>query len=216
MSKVSRENRKWIIAVLVSFLIHMLFFFCLPDFRQGRRHNNEVTVRLIEQKIVHNVKPQTVKQTEHVKRQMTKPVSAKKTAEKSTAPVKNKPEISNATPQSSASAETGGGENQVIASAVSQGSAKGSSTAEITDITSLVITKKVTPQYPAFSRKRREEGTAVLLITIENGKVTDCRVERSSGFARLDEAAKCAVSQWNFAQTENAKARVPISFRLSD
>lgn len=216
MSKVSRENKKWIIAVLVSFLIHALCFFCLPEFRQGKTRNNEITVRLTEQKIAHNIKPQAVEKAKPVKRQTQKPETAEAVKKNETAVSEETAEISNAAPQSSTPAETGSGENQVISSAVSRGSATGGGAAEITDINALVITKKVTPQYPAFSRKRREEGTAVLLITIENGSVTDCKVESSSGFTRLDEAAKRAVSQWNFAQTENVKARVPISFRLSD
>jgi protein TonB len=54
--------------------------------------------------------------------------------------------------------------------------------------------------YPSASRRLNEEGSVVLLIFIgPNGKVSDTKVETSSGFQRLDEAAqKCVVQQGRF------------------
>ena len=58
--------------------------------------------------------------------------------------------------------------------------------------------------YPSASRRLSEEGSVVLLIFIApNGKVSETKVETSSGFARLDEAAeKCVKSQGRFEPTK--------------
>ncbi|MBX7199186.1 MAG: energy transducer TonB [Rhodospirillaceae bacterium] len=54
--------------------------------------------------------------------------------------------------------------------------------------------------YPAMSRRLGEEGTVVLLLTVnEEGRVTEAKVQTSSGFERLDEAAaKEAGRTWRF------------------
>jgi protein TonB len=47
------------------------------------------------------------------------------------------------------------------------------------------------PEYPPTSKRLGETGTVVLLLTVdENGKVVEAEVKKSSGFDRLDEAAK--------------------------
>jgi protein TonB len=53
------------------------------------------------------------------------------------------------------------------------------------------------PAYPALSRRFDEEGTVVLQVELdETGGVASARVHKSSGFARLDEAALAAVKTW--------------------
>jgi protein TonB len=54
--------------------------------------------------------------------------------------------------------------------------------------------------YPAMSKRLGEEGSVVLLLTVDiSGKVTEAKVATSSGFERLDEAAaKEAVRSWRF------------------
>lgn len=54
--------------------------------------------------------------------------------------------------------------------------------------------------YPAMSRRLGEEGTVVLLLTVnEEGRVTEAKVQTTSGFDRLDEAAtKEAARSWRF------------------
>lgn len=99
------------------------------------------------------------------------------------------------------------------------GNASGSqSGAGIVDVDSLVVTKKILPDYPLISRKRRDRGTVTLLIEIENGRVSSASVERSSGHSPLDEAALRAVRGWQFdASGHGGKitARVPITFSLT-
>lgn len=46
------------------------------------------------------------------------------------------------------------------------------------------------PEYPTMSKRLGEEGSVILLLTVdEEGRVTDASVDTSSGFERLDEAA---------------------------
>ncbi len=55
------------------------------------------------------------------------------------------------------------------------------------------------PEYPRASVRLNEEGTVVVRIDIgADGLVTDVVVLKSSGFARLDEAAVTALRQWVF------------------
>jgi len=55
------------------------------------------------------------------------------------------------------------------------------------------------PEYPAASKRLEEEGTVLLRFMIdEQGRVVDSQVVSSSGFARLDEAARTALSQCKF------------------
>lgn len=75
------------------------------------------------------------------------------------------------------------------------------------------------PLYPAESRRSGEEGLVVLRVLIdETGRVVRIEVERSSGFARLDNAARKAVEHALFRPyVENgvprqALAVVPIEF----
>ena len=70
--------------------------------------------------------------------------------------------------------------------------------------------------YPAMSKRLGEEGTVVLLLSVNvEGRVTDAKVDQSSGFERLDEAAsKEAVRSWRFLPgTRNGKPEA-MQFRL--
>lgn len=75
------------------------------------------------------------------------------------------------------------------------------------------------PQYPSESRRTGEQGLVVLRVLIdEAGHVMRVEVQSSSGFARLDEAARMAVARAHFRPyVENGIARqalavVPIEF----
>jgi len=75
------------------------------------------------------------------------------------------------------------------------------------------------PLYPAESRRSGEQGLVVLRVLIdEAGHVAKIEVQRSSGFTRLDEAARKAVERAQFRPyIENgvprqALALVPIEF----
>jgi periplasmic protein TonB len=55
------------------------------------------------------------------------------------------------------------------------------------------------PDYPSISRRAGEEGTTGLSLVIsEEGKVIQSRVSSSSGYPRLDETARAALSKCTF------------------
>lgn len=67
------------------------------------------------------------------------------------------------------------------------------------------------PQYPLQSRRRREQGTVELLLTLgTDGAVESISVSRSSGFDRLDRAALSAVRRWRWEPTVQAGAPVRV------
>ena len=78
------------------------------------------------------------------------------------------------------------------------------------------------PKYPERARRRHQEGTVYLIVTIDSeGYVTEATIKESSGHGVLDEAAKEAVSSWRFSSstegqpTGTNRVIVPISFRLT-
>ena len=55
------------------------------------------------------------------------------------------------------------------------------------------------PEYPAVSERLGETGTVLLQLLVGvDGKVTDSKIEKSSGFERLDKAAQQALSRCKF------------------
>ena len=80
------------------------------------------------------------------------------------------------------------------------------------------------PEYPPSSRRAGEAGTVVLeVLVLENGRVGDVRVKKSSGFPRLDEAAMREVKRsWRLVPgTENGKpvkmwGQFAVTFKLTD
>lgn len=89
-----------------------------------------------------------------------------------------------------------------------------SGTSGIADLSSLEVLKKVIPEYPLFSRKRREEGTSVIIAKVENGSVVAALVESSSGHGRLDESALRAIKGWRFNVSGTIRVRIPFVFSL--
>ena len=107
----------------------------------------------------------------------------------------------------------GGGRSGTVGSGEGTSSGPGAETGPV-DVGTLRVLSRTPPEYPLFSRKRREEGRLTILITIQSGRVTDAQVERGSGYPRLDEAALRAVRTWRFDHPGRIRARVPVSFRL--
>lgn len=78
------------------------------------------------------------------------------------------------------------------------------------------------PLYPQLSRKKKEQGTVLLLILVKvDGTVGEIQLKTSSGFSRLDQAAKQAVTRWQFQPAlKDGKAidfwyELPLNFRLN-
>ncbi len=79
------------------------------------------------------------------------------------------------------------------------------------------------PEYPAMSRRFREEGQVLLLVEVTaQGEVAQVQIKQGSGFSRLDDAALTTVRNWRFVPARRgeeliaASVVVPIVFRLSD
>jgi protein TonB len=69
----------------------------------------------------------------------------------------------------------------------------------------------VAPKYPLESRRRREQGTLVLAVTLgPDGEVAGVSISQSSGFDRLDKAALDAVRRWRWSPTIRGGARVAV------
>ena len=80
------------------------------------------------------------------------------------------------------------------------------------------------PEYPPTSKRLGEAGTVVMLLTVnEEGKVTDAKIDQSSGFERLDEAAvKEALRAWKLlpgtvgGKPVTMQYRFRVTFKITD
>lgn len=74
------------------------------------------------------------------------------------------------------------------------------------------------PDYPPSSRRAGEEGTVMLEICVDtDGKVTDSKVTKSSGYQKLDEAAQTySLRRWRFQSISQPVCGVaaPVKFQL--
>lgn len=77
------------------------------------------------------------------------------------------------------------------------------------------------PAYPALSRRLGEEGRVLLRVyVLADGSAGQVEIHQSSGYDRLDRAAREAVARWRFVparqggETVAAWVLVPISFSL--
>ncbi|MFZ9671064.1 MAG: energy transducer TonB, partial [Burkholderiaceae bacterium] len=77
------------------------------------------------------------------------------------------------------------------------------------------------PGYPSISRRLGEEGVVMLRVYVSaQGTPDQIQLLKSSGFARLDQAAQEAVGRWRFVPARQGKiataawVQVPVSFQL--
>ena len=83
------------------------------------------------------------------------------------------------------------------------------------------VAKQTKPIYPPGARDDGVEGVSVILALIDpQGKVTDTKLEKSSGDRRLDRAALDAVRQWTYSPClkdgvpARSSVRIKVEFRL--
>lgn len=79
------------------------------------------------------------------------------------------------------------------------------------------------PEYPAASKRNGEEGTVVMLLLVtEDGRVADAKLDKSSGFPKLDEAALRESRRWRVIPAKEGPkpvaswSRFAMTFRLTD
>lgn len=77
------------------------------------------------------------------------------------------------------------------------------------------------PPYPPLARRLGEQGRVILRVLVNaEGRAEEVQIRTSSGYPRLDEAARDAVSHWKFvpakrgSEAVRARVLIPISFRL--
>ena len=90
-----------------------------------------------------------------------------------------------------------------------------------TPLAEVQLVRQVEPAYPPMSKRMDEQGTVVMRVTVQpNGRVSNVAVVTSSGFQRLDIAARDAVRQWTFARRDGANVAytvtVPVKFQLDE
>lgn len=81
----------------------------------------------------------------------------------------------------------------------------------------LQVTRRVEPNYPPASRRAGEQGTAVFSVLVDpSGHPQEVKVQSSSGFERLDQAAMEAIRRWMFnpAVRGNQKVAAWTSVRV--
>lgn len=79
------------------------------------------------------------------------------------------------------------------------------------------------PKYPQISREEDEEGSVKMRVQVEpNGRPSNVAIAKSSGFPRLDNAAKAAVANWRFRPATRNREPItsiyefPVNFSLKD
>jgi protein TonB len=77
------------------------------------------------------------------------------------------------------------------------------------------------PDYPARSRRMREQGQVLLRVFVtRDGRADTVALFESSGYPRLDRAAEAAVARWRFVPARRGENKVdswivvPIVFKL--
>lgn len=89
-------------------------------------------------------------------------------------------------------------------------------------VSAVEYVREPVPRYPPQSRRLREQGLVVLRVVIdEHGAASSIEIETSSGHARLDDAAREAVSRAAFrpyvedGEPRRALVLIPIEFALN-
>ena len=244
MTFLSGERGRWAAALLISLMLHCALIFIFGGAKAEKRPEPVMNVKLVfapaaagnnggsgggktaEKKAPQPKKEQAVKPVQKqpaVKKKKEAPIK-----EISARPAENKETTAAAETTAGAPAETatatdsagdgsgtggGGGTGAASGSGTGKGTGSGDESG-IADVNSLEVTHKVLPDYPAFSRKRKEEGTAVIIAAVENGRVQSVEIEKTSGYDRLDNSALRAVKEWRFRHEGRIRVRIPFVFKI--
>lgn len=74
------------------------------------------------------------------------------------------------------------------------------------------LLRKVEPPYPESARESERQGTVVVrLQVLENGRVGEVSIRKSSGHDDLDQAALKAVKKWRFVPAKDKDTGQPVS-----
>lgn len=71
------------------------------------------------------------------------------------------------------------------------------------------------PAYPHLSKKLKEEGIVTLRILVKaDGQVAEVEILKSSGYKRLDDAAKKAFKRWQFSPATQAGVAIDYWYEI--
>lgn len=241
MTFLSGERGRWAAALLISLTLHCALIFIFGGAKAEKRPEPVMNVKLVfapaaagnngggktaEKKAPQPKKEQAVKPVQKqpavkkkkeapVKKISARPAENKKAAAAADTAVSSPSETAAATGGAEEGSGMGGENNAGTDSGGGTGEGTGSEDESgIADVNSLEVTHKVLPDYPAFSRKRKEEGTAVIIAAVENGRVQSVEIEKTSGYDRLDNSALRAVKGWRFRYEGRIRVRIPFVFKI--
>jgi len=98
-------------------------------------------------------------------------------------------------------------------------SKEGGSAEVISDAIEAKPLQSLEPDYPELSRRKNEEGLCIVFVVIsDKGEVLDAKIEKSSGFIRLDQSALEQVKRTRFLpakqKNENVLSKKKIIFNF--
>ena len=219
-------KNKNLLAILISLIFHCMLFAFIGMLVINHEKYTSVPVQLVTVKLPknksvvtepHSKKFDAYKSSESSKgKTLTREALVNKANEKNLS--KNVATDSNTTNMQSYDSDASGLENATSNEGKSDSVSQESNgiANKIKELDAVVVKHKEIPRYPVFSRKMREEGTVLLLLTVKNGTVCNVSVDKSSGFSRLDSAAQIAAKKWIFGSEGNFMVKVPFSFKLSN
>ena len=106
-----------------------------------------------------------------------------------------------------------------LASLNEGGVGEGNRAGEISDAVEAKPLQSLEPEYPELSRRKKEEGLCIVFVVIsDKGEVLDAKIEKSSGFIRLDQSALEQVKRTQFLpakqKNENVLSKKKIIFNF--
>lgn len=74
------------------------------------------------------------------------------------------------------------------------------------------------PKYPDKAKARGIQGSGIVLILVHRptGEVKSVRIEKSTGYKILDEAALSAFRRWRFKPGAVSRVHMPVTFTKHD
>lgn len=214
-------KRTWLFPVVMSMLLHVplvLLLSLCPMEKMRQESPLKLSLRSVPA-----VQKQSALQTQETRPQEVRPKPESKPKTRRTVKQAPSPQTVSETPSDASEkivpAESGASQQESISEAplrAADAPAAQTRPAGPVGAGSLTILKEVVPDYPAFSRKRKEEGKVKVIVTIRDGSVTGAEIYESSGHPRLDRSALRAATAWRFAETEELRVIIPFIFGLTD
>lgn len=229
-------KRTWLLPIVLSLLLHIPIAILLSRLPPAREYSEPVLKLSLHSVSVTQKTAQLPPQTASPKQEPQPKPQSKPLPDKSAlSPGSQKAPAESQSVSAPQRAETGGLSDRQAAgagfpsdaipssdagAASGTGTTSGASVSSVpagpVEASSLKILKQVVPDYPAFSRKRGEEGEVRVIVSIRGGTVIEAEIYKSSGALRLDQSALRAAKLWRFAEVAELRVIIPFLFTLTD